>query len=145
MEGESLKLVPGGGRFADERIYIMLPFPEMPANGRKSRILVGTRSQGLFLFDGSRFEPWQTEADELLRGNLVYSPGAVLKDGRIVLNTIGSGLVVIDREGHLLQVIDKRAGLTMNTTYYVYEDRSGAVWAAMDNGISRIEFGSGFS
>lgn len=143
MENDSLKLVPGGEQFADERIYVMLPFPDKKGDGLKNRILVVTRSKGLFLFDGLRFEPWKTGADDYIRSNLSYSPGAVLGDGRIVLNTIGGGLAVLDQEGNLLQVIDSRAGLGMNTIYFVYEDHSGAIWVAMDNGLARVEIGSG--
>ena len=146
MEKDSLKLVPGGEQFADERIYVMLPFPDKTgAEGQKSRILVVTRTKGMFLFDGLRFQPFKTEADEFVRANLTYSPGAVLRDGRIALNTVAGGVAIMDPQGHLLQVIDKLAGLTMNTVYYLYEDRSGALWVAMDNGIGRVEVGSGFS
>jgi hypothetical protein len=47
VAGDSLALVPGGEQFAEERIYTMLPFP-----GKPGTVLVGTRTQGLFLFDG---------------------------------------------------------------------------------------------
>jgi len=145
MENDSLKLVPGGGQFADDRIYVMLPFPETREEGPGGRILVAARSGRMFLFDGKRFEPWKTEVDEYLNANLVYSPGAVLRDGRIVLNTIGGGAVVLDREGRLLQTIDKRAGLAVNTVYYLFEDRTGALWMGLDNGLARVEIEAGFS
>lgn len=65
MAGDSLQLVSGGGQFANEQIFVMLPFPDDPSTplgmtkpnaersrsmaAERSRSIVGTRTQGLFL------------------------------------------------------------------------------------------------
>ena len=136
--GDSLRLVPGGERFAGTRIYVMLPFGD-------GRLLVGTREEGLFLYDGARFEPFKTEADGLLAEGQLYLPGAVLPGGRFALGTLTEGLVVIDRTGRLTGHLDGEAGLQNNTVYYPYEDRSGNLWLALDKGLSRVEIGSPFT
>ena len=56
MVGDSLQMVPGGERFANEGVSVMLPFDEQ-------RILTGTGDQGLFLYDGIDFQPFKTEVD----------------------------------------------------------------------------------
>jgi signal transduction histidine kinase/ligand-binding sensor domain-containing protein len=137
MEGDSLKLIPGGERFASERVYVMLPFPE-----EKDVILVVTRTQGLFKFDGINFVPFKTEADEFIKNNMIYSPGSVLKDGRIALGTILGGAVIIDSKGEIIQLLTKLTGLPSNTTYSMMTDRSGGIWLATDFGISRISINS---
>jgi signal transduction histidine kinase len=137
MVGNSLKLVPGGERFANERIYVMLPFP-----GEENEILIVTRTQGLFKFNGKEFRPFKTEADEYLKKNLIYSPGAVLNDGNIILGTILGGSVIIDKNGNLVKTLNKAVGLPSNTTYWLMQDHSGGIWVASDFGLSRIDYSS---
>lgn len=138
MEGDSLVLVPGGERFAQERIYAMLPFDDR-------RILLATRTQGLLLFDGRDYEPFVTEADDYLRANNVYLPGALLDDGTIALGTIVGGVVHLDRSGRLIRRLDKAAGLNNQSVYYVMQDRAGDLWLATEQGISRVEIRSPFT
>lgn len=130
--GDFLKLLPEGERFADERIYVMLPYDER-------RILVGTREQGLFRFDGNVFTPFPTEADAFLKENRLFLPGAVLANGTFALGTESGGAAIIDRNGALLQILDKSAGLQDQTVSYLYRDREGLLWLALNNGISKIE------
>ena len=94
LQGDSLQLVPGGEQFANERIYVMLPFAEDSVENTQHRhaersrsILVGTRTQGLFLYDGQTFNPFKTEADEYLRQSTLFPPGTVLRDRHMLLNT----------------------------------------------------------
>ncbi|MEM6335761.1 MAG: histidine kinase, partial [Bacteroidota bacterium] len=103
IAGDSLVLAPSGEQFAGERIYTMLPFDE-------GRTLVGTRTQGLFLYDGSRFEPFETEADAQLLGRQLYMPGTVIPGG-FLLNTL-NGALVVGRDGRLVRVLDETNGLT---------------------------------
>lgn len=130
--GDFLKLLPGGERFAEERIYVMLPYDER-------QILIGTREQGLFRFDGSVFTPFPTRADAFLKENRLFLPGAVLANGTFALGTERGGAAVIDKEGRLLQILNKSAGLQDETVSYLYRDREGLLWLALNNGISKIE------
>ena len=76
IQGDSAVLVKGGEQFAQERIYAMLPFP-----GEKDQLLVGTRSMGLFKYNGQQFTPFKTQAEQFLKDNQVYLPGTLLQDG----------------------------------------------------------------
>ena len=132
LEGDELRLVPGGEQFAQERVYVMLPFGD-------GRVLLGTRTQGLFLFDGERITPFETDADELLRRSGLYHPGVVLPGGRFVLGTFSDGLIVIDRDGRLVHHISRTSGLRDNVILYTFLDQEGALWLGLDNGLARIE------
>jgi len=132
LEGDSLVLVPGGEQFADERIYVMLPFDE-------KRMLIGTRTQGLFIFDGTTIKPFKTEADSFLLQNQLYLPGAMLNDSTFILGTLRDGVAIINRKGEFLQHINKDVGLKDNTIFYVFPDNQGALWLALNRGISRVE------
>ncbi|MGA7304914.1 MAG: triple tyrosine motif-containing protein, partial [Rhodothermales bacterium] len=138
LEGDELKLVPGGERFADERIYAYVPYDD-------HTMLIGSRTQGFFLFDGEKFTPFKTEADAYLAANQIYLPGAVLRDGTFLFGTISGGLVQIDHEGHLIRILNTDSGLPDNTVAYIHEDRDGGVWLALGNGVAYVDFGSPFT
>jgi signal transduction histidine kinase len=137
LEGDSLKFLPGTERFANERIYVMLPFP-----GEENVILVVTRTEGMFKYDGSSFVPFKTEADEFIKKNLIYSPGRVLKDENIALITQLGGLIIIDKNGRIVTQINKAAGLPSNTNLSIGLDHTGGIWIATDYGISRVDYSS---
>jgi ligand-binding sensor domain-containing protein len=138
MEGDSLHLLPGGEWFANKRIYVMLPFDE-------KRILIGTRNDGLFLFDGTSFQRFITEADAFLQQNEIYLPGAVINDSTFALGTLRGGLAIINRRGEFIKHIDKEDGLQNNSIFSVLPDRQGALWLALNNGLARVEISSPLS
>ncbi len=140
IKDDSLNLLKGGEKFADERIYVMLPFP-----GEDATFLIVTRTMGLLKYDGNKFTPFKTEADNFLKENLIYYPGTILSDGNILLGTINGGAVVIDTTGMEVRIYNTESGLPNNTIYYTLQDRSGAIWLATGNGISRIDYASPIS
>ncbi len=131
MIGDSLQPVAGGERFANDRIDVLLPYDE-------SRILIATRSHGLYLFDGNAYQPFKTEADAFLLGNQLFR-GALSPDGTFALATVRGGVVLIDKQGQVLQHLDKTSGLLSNFVRDICFDRHGAMWLALDNGIARAE------
>lgn len=144
LAGDSLRLAPGGARFADERIYAMLPYAEQ-------KILTGTREQGLFLYDGASLQTFQTDpaTAAFLRENQL-SHGAVLPDHTptgvaFALATLRGGVAIIDRRGHLLQLLDKAAGLQDHDVNFIFADRQGAIWLAQGRRIARVETASPLS
>lgn len=155
LENDSLVLVPGGEQFAGERIYVMLPFDEDPGAAdldgnasqqqsggvsKQQRMLVGTRTLGLLLYDGESFKPFKTEADDYLHENRIYLPGAVLPGGTFALGTQGGGLLVIDRAGRRLLTLNRSNGLADNSVNYVYPDPDGGgLWLGLYRGIAYIE------
>jgi len=134
MQGDTLALVPDGERFADERIYVMLPYDD------EGRILVGSRTQGLFIYNGVTFQHFTTEADQYLRNHPLYMPGAALGNGWL-LNTLGGGAIVLDRNGKLLHILDRNNGLADDVVISVYANpaRPEEQWLALNNGIARVE------
>ncbi len=137
LVNDSFVLVPGGEQFADIRIYQMLPYDE-------ERMLVGTRNDGFFIYDGDKFTPFKTEADPYVENEL-YLPGLALDDGRFILNTFANGLYIINREGKLLQKITTDGGLQDNSVDYVYLDSRGVLWMVLFRGISSMNLNSKFS
>lgn len=134
FQGDTLALVPDGERFADERIYVMLPFDNA------GRTLVGSRTQGLFVYDGQVFTPFESEANQHLIDHELYMPGALLEDGWL-LNTLSGGAVILDKQGQVVHTLDQSTGLADNTVISVYADpnRPEAQWLALNTGVARVE------
>jgi signal transduction histidine kinase/ligand-binding sensor domain-containing protein len=132
---DTLRLLPGGAQFADEPVYSILPFPGAPGT-----LLITTRTQGLFTFDGDAFTPFTTATDAFLRENPVYFPGTLLSDETILLGTISGGAVIIDRAGRVLARYDQQAGISGDAITYTFQDRSGLVWLATNSGLSVVDY-----
>ncbi|MEM9987694.1 MAG: hypothetical protein AAF804_21605, partial [Bacteroidota bacterium] len=62
-----------------------------------------------------------------------------LSDGRLAFSTIRGGIVIMNSDGQLDQLINRQAGLKVASPSQLYEDRQGGLWIAMDNGLSRVE------
>lgn len=139
MVGDQLVPVAGGERFATEKIYALLPWRGPGA--KPGELLIGTRTQGWFLFDGKDYRPWATQADAVISKGGLY--GAIwLADGRLAVATLQGGLYLLDAQGHLLRVLDRSSGLSTNVVFGLFQDRQRGLWIAAGNGISRVDIDS---
>jgi len=139
MVNNSLQLVPGGEIFAAKGIYAMFPY-------EKQQLVIGTRTDGLFLFDGKKVLPFPTEVDDYLKEKqLSYGIRLTSSPGDLALTTLRGGLVIIDSQGRLKEIFTKASGLQDDNVKYVFEDSMGNLWLALDNGVSRIEYTSPIS
>ena len=131
----ALQLVSGGARFADLRIFVMLPY-------EGGRILVGTGNAGFFIYDRGAFTPFPTEATAILEEFMLYH-GCVLPGGLYALATLGGGGLILDQQGRLVQRLNKAAGFPDEWINYVYADAQGGLWMALDAaGIARVDVAS---
>ncbi|MDP3720466.1 MAG: ATP-binding protein [Acidobacteriota bacterium] len=137
LVGDTFEPVPGAERMGAEPYPIIIPFDE-------KRLLMGTREAGVFLYDGTTMVPFVTEADELLKKSNLYR-GFVLPTGGIALSTTAAGVVIIDRQGRVLEQVDESDGLASPSVYYVMADREGGLWLGLAVGLARVEAQSPFS
>lgn len=128
---DSLKIVPGGEQFARERIYVMLPFEE-------DKLLIGTLTQGLFLYDGFEFTRFPTRADDFFLKNDIYH-GVKLSNDLYAFAARREGAVIIDKAGNLCQPLNRTSGLRNDKVLFMYPDRQGGIWLALNNGLARVE------
>lgn len=137
LKGDSFYLVHNGEKFAQERIYAMLHYDD-------KHMLIGTRTMGLFLYDGNDFTPFKTEADPYIVNTSLYG-GKVLSNGLIAINTFNDGMVIINKQGQLIQRVDKSVGLQDNSVDALFEDSKGNLWMPLFNGIAKINLHSAFT
>jgi signal transduction histidine kinase/DNA-binding response OmpR family regulator/ligand-binding sensor domain-containing protein len=142
LENNSFKIIPGGEIFAPiNTVFMIVPYD---TSGKK--ILIGTREKGFFIYDGKRLRPFPTEVDDYLKENKACFGIALLRSpDDIAIATLRGGLVVTDRQGKLKYLYTKDFGLYDNNVKYVFEDSQGNLWAALNDGISKIEYLSPFS
>ena len=143
FKNDSLSLVAGGDQFAKQTIYDMLSYP--PGNNSGSpgnKILIGTGRNGFYIYDGKTFSKFKTGADEYIKKNTLYFRGGVLENDTYAIGTQTGGLILIDADGDLLKIINKKNGLSDNTVWFVYPDDSGNLWLGLNNGISRVAYPS---
>ena len=131
LRGDELVTVPGAERLGDETYPIVIRYDD-------TRLLMGSRSDGLFLYDGATLTPFRTDVDAYLKGSNLYR-GFALPNGSFAFTTTSAGMVILDRDGHQLEVIDERAGLQAPSVYYVLPDREGGLWLALGVGLARVE------
>ncbi len=137
LEDGEIRLIPNGEKLK----HIVLKFIlDLKSQG----LLLGTMSDGFFLFKDGQLSPWETEVSSYMKTTL-SNVCLSLFDGTYVLGTAGKGLIFFDRNGRIIKKIDKRHGLINNTVNHLYEDNNYQLWAALNNGIAHIERSSNFS
>ena len=133
LEGDRLVTLPGGERFAKELVNFMVPWG--------GALLAGTSHQGLFLFDGTGFRPFPTDADPYFR-TCVITNGVLLADGNLAVSSHTGGCFILDREGRLRLHLDRRSGLQDEMIHRLYADHRSRLWLALNRGITRVEWPS---
>ncbi|UCH98484.1 MAG: hypothetical protein JSV88_17005 [Candidatus Aminicenantes bacterium] len=118
LVNDSFKLIPGGETFAEEKIWMMVPYDN---DKHSQKLLIGTRSKGFFLYDGKTAAPFPIEAADYLKENILYH-GIRLSSGDFALATLHGGLVIMDSHGDLKYTLDKNSGLQDENIKYVFQD-----------------------
>jgi DNA-binding CsgD family transcriptional regulator len=137
LKGDSLELIPDGNKFADDRIYTILPYDDQTS-------LFVSMKKGLFKYDGTKFTPWLMPGYEHFINNTLTT-GILLPNGNYVIGSGNDGLSVITHSGQIILHLDKSTGLNSNTVYDVYYNNSnGMLFASLQNGIASIELNSPF-
>ncbi|MCD4791890.1 MAG: PAS domain S-box protein [Bacteroidales bacterium] len=136
LKNNKLELVPDGELFADERVDLMLPFS-------KDEILIGSRTKGLFIYNGKNITPWKTSVDDIIINSQIYS--GIKIDDYFAIGTILNGIIIIDKTGKPIQSLTNDKGLYNNTVYSLFLDDQKNLWAALGIGVAYIEINSPLS
>ena len=133
LEGDELKPVPGGQRFAKEKIYFMVPWGQ-------GRILIGTQ-KGMLTFDGQALKPFKTGMDDRLAQDLLYG-GIRLTDGRLAVATLKAGVFLLDAQGRVTGRLCKATGQRDDTALSLFQDQEGGLFVTLNDGLARAEVAS---
>ena len=137
LKNHEFELLKGGEFFADIKITEVLAFNE-------NYKLILTAFRGLFLYSENEIIPFETSISDFLINNIAYC-GILLPDGDYAIGTLNGGMVIMDRQGKVKSILNKSAGLGDNAVYDLRIDNQGGLWAALSNGICRVEVHSHFT
>ena len=130
---DNLQMVKGSEIFASTEIKSILQLPD-------GRFVIGTSVDGLFLYDGKTFSPFETPVSDALRKNKI-NVGLLLND-QMVFGTILKGIFFLDLNGRLIEHIHTGNGLQNNSVMSLLADEESNLWAALDQGFDFIWFHS---
>ncbi len=140
LQNDSLKLVPQADYISKKLIYLLLPYS-------KNKLLIGTQSDGLYLYNtdalrsdttihkDSIIQKYRTGDDALLKENLIYC-GINLPNGDIAIGTSRKGVIIIDNKGNVIRRINQSSNLQDESVWNLYLDNQENLWMALNNGIS---------
>ncbi|MCE1198275.1 MAG: regulator [Marinilabiliales bacterium] len=102
-------------------------------------LLIGTASEGIFLFRNGTYSPYLPEWTEYFVKNKI-NRATLAPDGSLIIGTILDGLVAFDPLGNNLFRFNTRNGLQNNTVLGVLLDSKLNLWLALDHGIDYLSF-----
>jgi diguanylate cyclase (GGDEF)-like protein len=136
LVGRELRPLPGGELFRGRRVDALVPAGD--------GLLASVRGEGLFRLAAGQVTAFAPAASRWTAANRVLN-GRRLADGRWAFASVLGGLLLLLPDGHAEQVIDTAVGLPNDMVYALAEDRDGALWLALDNGLAKAEIASPLS
>lgn len=112
----------------------------------KNDILLVTSKNGIYKYndDDNSVVKWKTSVDGELK-SAVINRAVGVSDSLFVVGSISNGVYAINKNGELEWQLNRKIGLNNNTILGLYKDKSGNLWAALDNGVSNIQLNSDIS
>jgi DNA-binding CsgD family transcriptional regulator len=135
LNGFSMLPMAGGEFFAEMDVWAIHQI--------EGALLVCTQNDGVFLFKESRASVWQSEVNEFLLQNKLFSTTG--NEHYFFWGSILNGLIISDHRGKIIRHLNKETGLTNNTILSLFLDMEGALWMGLDNGISQVFINSPLS
>ena len=101
-------------------------------------LLFGSKDHGFYLLNKNGLQPWATELQQQLQQAVIYS-STLLNNQLLAIGTSRDGLYLINRQGKLVQQLNKNTGLLDNNIRALYQDKQLGLWLALDHGLARVE------
>ena len=146
LVNDSFQMIPGSEFLGKERMQVMLPYtpPAIDSSSTEKQYLIGLFYSGLYIYNGKSFQPFTCEATPVITATSLYK-AIKISDDRYLLATTGKGVVFIDGQGRIVQIIDKEIGLQNESVYAPYLDNTGTLWLGLDNGVSKVDINSPYT
>ncbi len=140
--GNQLKLIPDGEIFRDYGVFGIFPAYE------NEKYLIVTQEKGLYIYCFDEKHPGirslHTPYSSILTESRIIG-GTMLHNGNIALSTLNNGVIIINNEGHVKDIIDQNTGMRDNDVKQVYQDSWNNLWMALNTGICRVNYSSPIS
>ncbi len=137
MEGDSLHLIPGSKEIAGSPIHTILPFSA-------NEILICSGRKGLHILRDGKISKFSNEIDAFI-SHFGLSSGVALPSDLFAFSTYSGGVVIMDRQGKRVKILNKSSGLISEDVKSLYIDDDGTLWLAMNSGFAQVRFPSPFT
>jgi ligand-binding sensor domain-containing protein/DNA-binding CsgD family transcriptional regulator len=107
-----------------------------------AQILIGTSSDGIYLWDGQQLKIWNEQWNDYFRRNEV-NRAHINKNGHLIIGTIIDGIIAFDENRQQISSYNTSNGFQNNTILDIATDIYGNDWFALDSGIDFISYETG--
>jgi DNA-binding CsgD family transcriptional regulator len=132
----NLTAIPNSTLLNNTEIWGMFPID--------NKIIISTLDKGLYIYQNNKIAPWDTDANWFIKKNSGLG-GVAMKNNHLVLNSVVDGVIICDRNGKIIQHINRKKGLQNNTSLTSFIDKNENLWLGLDNGISFLNENSPFT
>lgn len=132
LQGKKLEKIDGSEIFRNTDVRIILPYSD-------SHCLIGTATNGVYLYDGKAFRQWTPELCHVLSA-VDLNCGLLTSHNTYMFGTILDGIYEVDMDGNIVNHISTNNMLRNNTVLSIFEDNVGNIWTGLDRGISYIQY-----
>ncbi len=121
------------------------PWFIIPYNNSNSKIIGNLDGLSIYNPDISDFDKNDfdkksiEETNAFLKANQLYTGAVDLGNGKFAVGTLRSGVVVINKKGRIVNIINEEKGLQNNTIHHLFKDKQNELWASTAYGISKID------
>ena len=129
----ALMPVAGSEIFSQTEIKALFTLPG-------NKLLAGTSSDGMFIFDGTTWKNWNNQAERQLRDYQLNN--GIMIENRIIIGTILKGIFILDTAGNLLRHLHAGNFLQNNTILALQADFQNNFWVGMDIGLDYVALNS---
>lgn len=137
ITGDQIQPLAGGSAYSSAQKLFLHPWDNGHILISQTNEYGPTTSSLLSIYNGKTAVPFRTQADAYFQKHLLYTT-LLLRNGQLCVTTNNGGAVILDRQGRLVQVLNKTAGLISSEILSAFQDRQGALWLGSDQGISRV-------
>ncbi len=107
-------------------------------------ILIGTLYNGIYILENGQLREWDTPVNQYVINNRLYC-ATILPGHYYAFGTILNGLIISDKEGNIVHILNTDVGIQNNTVLSLCLDGTNNLWMGLDNGIDFIETNSPLS
>ncbi len=127
LEGFELVFVKGSEKLGNMTLTGITRYSE-------NSFLIASREQGLYILDEAGLREFDTDLKQYFKDNQIFC-SAGIDNNNFIMGTVQDGVIIIDRNGKLVQHLNRERGLQNNTVLSLFIDRDRNLWLGLDNGI----------
>lgn len=139
IEGDTLVSLEGFEAFSGEVVNSILEAPALGDSEIGMFILTNSRKTFHYGLDTEKLARLDEDSGTEYKIPAQTYRARNLRNGDFMFATLSDGVVITDSMFNIKHVINRDHGLMVDMTLNVMEDRDGSIWAALNNGLSRVD------